>query len=65
VLVAVGFVVLVRAGGLGLVNLAAKVPILMPLIYLNIMIAIAICAVMLLKPPRRPGLARIPVAEGT
>ena len=46
---AVGCITLLRAVGLGLVSISAKVPALIPLLYLNIVLAMAICLYTLLN----------------
>ena len=49
IVAAVGCIALLRAGGLGLVGLSAKIPALIPLLYLNIVLAMAICLYALLN----------------
>jgi lipopolysaccharide export system permease protein len=59
VAVVVGAAIVVRLAGLATVNLAAKTPVLIPLIYLNIAAAIAVSLYLLWRPPGlgRRGLA--------
>lgn len=57
---AVGAAVLLRLAGLAAVNMAAKLPALTPLIYLNIALGIGGALLLLARPrrrPRRPALA--------
>ena len=43
IIMAIGIIAIVRAAGLGLVGLSAKIPALIPLLYLNELIIIAVC----------------------
>jgi lipopolysaccharide export system permease protein len=49
ILFAVGCIAVLRAGGLGLVSLCAKIPALIPLLYLNILLVMVICLYALLR----------------
>jgi lipopolysaccharide export system permease protein len=49
IVMAVGCIALLRAAGLGLVGLSAKIPALIPLLYLNIILVMAICLYALLQ----------------
>lgn len=49
IVVAVGTIALVRAAGLGLVGLSAKAPVLIPLIYLNVILVMAVCLIALMR----------------
>ncbi len=49
IVMAVACIALLRAAGLGLVGLSAKIPALIPLLYLNIILAMAICLYALLN----------------
>ena len=62
IIVAILAVVLIRATGLGITNVAAKVPAMLPLIHLHILVAIAACVYLLRR--RRPRVAEPPMAIG-
>lgn len=64
VVAAVACVVLLRALGLGFVGLSAKLPALSVLLYLNVGLAITICAVLLVRAPRRLSLPSLAREEG-
>ena len=53
--VVIGAALVIRLAGLAIVNLAAKAPVLTPLIYLNIAIPIAVSLYLLWRPRRVPG----------
>ena len=53
--VVIGAALVIRLAGLAMVNLAAKTPVLTPLIYLNIAIPIAVSLYLLWRPGRVPG----------
>ncbi len=60
IVLAVGCIALLRGAGLGLVGLSAKIPALIPLLYLNIALVMAICLYALMRggmwPHRWPDL---------
>ena len=58
IVLAVVLIALVRAAGLGLVGLSAKMPALIPLLYVNVLLVIAVCLYALVRsgPWRRRGL---------
>jgi lipopolysaccharide export system permease protein len=62
IVVAVFAIALVRSAGLGLVGLSAKFPALIPLLYLNIVLVMAVCLYALAQGQiwrrRRPDLAQ-------
>ena len=49
IMMAIGSIAIVRAAGLGLVGLSAKMPALIPLLYLNEFIIIAVCLRVLMR----------------
>lgn len=53
ILMAIGFVVVVQTAGLGFHNLAAKVPVAVPLMYLNAVVPIIAGFYFLVRPQRR------------
>lgn len=57
IVMAVAAIALVRAAGLGLVGLSAKLPVLIPLLYGNVLLVMAVCLFALARgrlwPPRR------------
>ena len=49
IVAAIGCIALVRAAGLGLVGLSAKAPALIPLLYANVLLVMAVCLFALLR----------------